>query len=188
MHYNKKIHKDGPPPNKSSRIVSIKGRLPIDISLPEISKFMQNNNLKQRKHSKEQMYKNLVIATEAWKTAKIAGNDPLKAIQLTDVYDTTKLPPTTPNNAVKKEPTVTWSRMINCLFLDDKVKQLLPHRGRCLTKDDLTAGKKTGQDFFESLLEAYNDFEATNIDLNLLKFDVDLHKESTSSLIVIVLL
>jgi hypothetical protein len=172
MNYNKRKYKDAPPSDKTSKVVSIKGKAPINISAVELAKFMQSNNLKQRKITKQQMIRNLVIATEAWQTARVVGNDPVAAVQLTEAFDSTKV---SADNSTK-EPAVIWSRLINCLFLVEDVKQLLPTRGKVLSKEELTAGKKTGQDFFESLRIAYND--DTNIDLDILHHEVNLGKDA----------
>jgi hypothetical protein len=60
------------------------------------------------------------------------------AVQLTEAFDSTKVLA----DSSTKEPAVIWSRLINCLFLVEQDQQLLPARGKVLSSEELTAGKK----------------------------------------------
>ncbi|KAG7341945.1 hypothetical protein IV203_007037 [Nitzschia inconspicua] len=53
------------------------------------------------------------------------------------------------------ETAVNRTRMINVLF-GDKVRPQLHTRAKCLTKDELTQGLKTGQEFYELVSIEYN--------------------------------
>ena len=59
------------------------------------------------------------------------------------------------NSVVSTTPQMNRKRYINVIF-SDLVRPLLADRGKSLSKDDLTKGKKTDQDIHEVIAHEYN--------------------------------
>lgn len=126
-------------------IKSIKTHLIADINATVLRKFCTKNGVKLenngsiRKAAKNVLCERII---HHWKNRKnqpegVTGNNQVQQV--------------TPQETVR----VNRSRLINVLF-GDVVRPQLALRAKAIPKDDLTRGRKTGQDFYELVVKEYH--------------------------------